>query len=270
MLNVSNYLAAKQVFTRTSFLPNVSHEIAMGMEGPSLAGILIARIMEKAGSDMELQNILLRELNEHIRGRNGDDGASQANIKLADALRGYTSTGKIAGSTRTMIIAETMRIAQLCQCLPFSGDPVADWVLVRNLLSSSQVDAIRQVGIDAQYLRLLRKGALLNSGLSTLWRSRANYVGAANLVRNALTQEHFTATASSMKGIHVMTMHKSKAKEFSEVIIYEGLHAGKIAITDKGQGVLDQSRLALRVAITRAVTRTTILTPAGQRCPFLY
>jgi DNA helicase II / ATP-dependent DNA helicase PcrA len=270
MLATSDYLATKQTFSGNSFLPEISHEVAMGMEGPSLAGILIARLMEKAGSTMELQHIFLKDLYEHIRGRNGDNGASQVNIKLADALKSYTSTGTVSGSVRKAIIAETLRIAELCNRLTFSGDPITDWIMVRKLLSASQMDVVNQVGTDAQYLRLLRKGATLNAGLGLLWRTKGSYFGAANLVRTALTQEHFTATASSVKGIHLMTMHKSKAKEFSEVIIYEGLHSGRIAIVDKGQNVFEQSRLALRVAVTRAMTRTTILSPTGQNCPFLH
>jgi DNA helicase-2/ATP-dependent DNA helicase PcrA len=270
MLAVSDYLSASQRFTGNKSLPPVFHEVAMSMEGPSLAAVLIAQMLERAGSDLELQFSILKNLYEHIRGRNGDSVVSQTNIKLAQSLRDYTFTGKISGSTRKEIIAETLRIASLCQRLDFTGDPASDWIAVRKLLSSSQNDVVKQVALDAQFLRLLRKGTVLNSGLGTLWRDKGNYRGAVNLIRTALAQEHFTATVSNLKGIHLMTMHKSKAKEFDEVIIYEGLHSGRIAITDKGDNVLNQSRLALRVGVTRAIRRTTIITPLEKECPFLY
>ena len=270
MLGVSDYLAAKQTFPGNRFLPEISHEVAMSMEGPSLAAIIIARLMEKSGSDMELQFLFLNDLHEHIRGRNGDEVVGQTSLKLASALKEYTYTGKVSGSTRKHIIAETLRIASLSQKLKFSGDPAMDWLTVRKLLATSQSEVVQQVAIDAQYLRLLRKGAILNSGLGTLWRSKDSYSGACNLVRTALAQEHFSASTTIWKGIHVMTMHKAKAKEFDEVIIYEGLHAGRIAITGKGENVLNQSRLALRVAVTRAMKRTTIITPSEKNCPFLY
>ncbi|PZR39054.1 MAG: ATP-dependent helicase [Azospira oryzae] len=270
MLGVSDYLATRQILPGNRFLPEISHEVAMSMEGPSLAAIIIARLMEKSASDMELQFSLLNDLHEHIRGRNGDEVVAQGSLKLAGALKNYTLTNKVSGSTRKQIIGETLRIAALCQKLMFTGDPAIDWITVRKLLVTSQSEVIQQVAHDAKYLRLLRRGALLNSGLGTLWRSKGSYSGACNLVRNALAQEHFTASTTAWKGIHVMTMHKSKAKEFDEVIIYEGLHSGRIAIDGKGENVFNQSRLALRVAVTRAVKRTTIITPSEKNCPFLY
>lgn len=36
-------------------------------------------------------------------------------------------------------------------------------------------------------------------------------------------QEHFAAGQKDWRGIHLMTIHKSKGKEFDEVIIYDGL-----------------------------------------------
>jgi DNA helicase-2/ATP-dependent DNA helicase PcrA len=270
MLEVSDYLAVKQTFPGNRFLPEISHEVAMSMEGPSLAAIIIATLMEKSGSDMELQHSFLNNLYEHIRGRNGDSVVGQVSLKLASALKEYTVNGKALGSTRKAIISETLRIAQLCQKLKFTGDPATDWLTVRKILAASQSEVIQQVAIDAKYLRLLRKGAVLNSGLGTLWRSKVSYSGASNLVRTALAQEHFSAATAVWKGIHVMTMHKAKAKEFDEVIIYEGLHSGRIAIMDKGENVFSQSRLALRVGVTRAMKRTTIITPSEKNCPFLY
>jgi DNA helicase II / ATP-dependent DNA helicase PcrA len=66
-----------------------------------------------------------------------------------------------------------------------------------------------------------------------------------------------------------MTIHKSKGKEFSEVVIYEGSHQGKILRGNATELEKGQALLALRVAVTRAMRRTTILTPANDRCSFL-
>ena len=66
-----------------------------------------------------------------------------------------------------------------------------------------------------------------------------------------------------------MTIHKSKGKEFSEVIVYEGSHQGKILRGNATEREGAQALLALRVAVTRAMKRATILTPSNDRCPFL-
>ncbi|MEA2328299.1 MAG: ATP-dependent helicase UvrD/PcrA [Thermoanaerobaculia bacterium] len=66
-----------------------------------------------------------------------------------------------------------------------------------------------------------------------------------------------------------MTIHKSKGKEFDEVILYEGLYQGRFvsdSATDKEEA---QSRLAMRVGVTRARQRVTIITPASDPCRFL-
>ena len=65
-----------------------------------------------------------------------------------------------------------------------------------------------------------------------------------------------------------MTIHKSKGKEFDEVIIYDGLYQ-RIAKAPQDPKTCAQDRLALRVGVTRAIRRTTIVTPKRDSCPFL-
>jgi DNA helicase-2/ATP-dependent DNA helicase PcrA len=66
-----------------------------------------------------------------------------------------------------------------------------------------------------------------------------------------------------------MTIHKSKGKEFDEVIIYEGSHQGRIIRMNATQRDVAQARLTLRVAVARAMKRSTILTPSNDVCAFL-
>lgn len=66
-----------------------------------------------------------------------------------------------------------------------------------------------------------------------------------------------------------MTIHKSKGKEFDEVILYEGLYQGRFVREGASRREEAQSRLALRVGITRARRHATIVTPLKPACPFL-
>jgi len=63
-----------------------------------------------------------------------------------------------------------------------------------------------------------------------------------------------------------MTIHKSKGKEFDEVIVYEGCFQGRFVRANATDREFAQSRLALRVAITRAKKHATILTPQQYPC----
>lgn len=77
------------------------------------------------------------------------------------------------------------------------------------------------------------------------------------------------ASTKDWRGIHVMTMHKAKGKEFDEVFIYEGSHQGRIIRANAEPKDIAQARLALRVAVTRAMKRATILSPRNDVCAFL-
>lgn len=131
-------------------------------------------------------------------------------------------------------------------------------------------DALKQLAKDTLFIKLLHRGSVLQAGLAGLWREQSNYIGAVNLVRNALLQEHFSMTARVPKGVQLMTIHKAKGKEFDEVIIYEDVYNGKFLNKPTDPNEIHKSRLLLRVAVTRAMKRATILTPQQAKCPLLF
>jgi DNA helicase II / ATP-dependent DNA helicase PcrA len=152
-----------------------------------------------------------------------------------------------------------------------SGDPGEDWLSMRKLFQESEVGRLGcHRGGDAKYLRLLHRGSALRSRLNSLWRSSGSYFGATSEIRDALLQEYLLSGAKDWKGVHVMTMHKSKGKEFDEVVIYEGRYQHRIVAENASADRTMQARRNLRVAATRAKKRTTVLTPeADGRCPLL-
>lgn len=100
-----------------------------------------------------------------------------------------------------------------------------------------------------------------------MWKDCGQYKDARRAVDTALTQEHFSMTNRIYKGVIVMNIHKSKGKEFDEVIIWEDLH--KPIIYSSGGNISQQDKLTLRVAVTRAKSRTTLMTPKSQPCILL-
>lgn len=264
MLAVSDYLDST-----TDHLPALSHEVALDTEGPALAASVIAILLEGSAAVETTAGNLIRELCSHIRGRRGNTPPTQADLQLTSALLKYLETGSVRGAKRQRIVADCIRIGEMRHQLQHSGDPSADWLAVRKLLADSTEDTLQQVAEDAKYLRLLHKGAALRASLGLLWRTHRSYLGASTAVRDALLQEHFSASTRIWHGVHVMTIHKSKGKEFEEVLIYEGVHQGRILRDDVTDRERAQARLSLRVAVTRAKQRTTILTPKQAPRPFL-
>jgi DNA helicase-2/ATP-dependent DNA helicase PcrA len=270
MLDLSDFLSNEQTYSNTTKLPVVVHEVALETSGPALAAVTIAGLLEGAATKIEIAHRMINDLCGHIRGRKGgNDTVAQGELQLAGALGNYVGSGAIRGAKRKLVVDECIRIATERHALPLSGDPAEDWLIIRQLVSSSAADTVQKVAADARYLRLLHKGAVLRASLSDLWKRNGDYSGAVILVRDALLQEHFSASVKEWNGVHVMTIHKSKGKEFDEVIVYEGSHQGRFIRANADDKALAQARLTLRVAVTRAMKRSTILTPKHDVCPFL-
>lgn len=264
MLAVSDYLLLPE-----DGLPVVYHDVALDTEGPCLSASLIAGLLEGEGQSEAVVRRLLLDLSSHMRGRNGGNTPTQADLKLLAALSTFLESGTIRGKNRQQLLSDARQIAEKRRQLTFSGDPGDDWLSVKALLEEVASEPLRQVAEDAKYLRLLHKGASLRAKLGELWRNNGSYEGATTAVRDALLQEHFSVSTKSWIGVHVMTIHKSKGKEFDEVLIYEGTHQGRIVRQNTTESEIAQARLSLRVAVTRAKLRATILTPKNDACPFL-
>lgn len=262
MLDLSDYLSSE-----ADGLPQLNHDVAMDAEPPALAASVIAALLE-GGKAGEVASRVLTALCSHIRGRRGGRVTPQGELDLAGALNTFLTTGHIVGAKRRRTVSEVQRIALECEQMVMTGDPGEDWLRIRQMLEGSSADALRQVAMDAKYLRLLRRGSVLRSGLGVLWRTQGNYRGALEAVRDALLQEHFASAQNDWRGIHLMTIHKSKGKEFDEVVIYDGVYQ-RIARNPRDGKSAAQDLLALRVAVTRAIRRASILTPKKDPCPFL-
>lgn len=266
MLAVSDYLQGEQTIGTRRFF-TINHEVAVDAEGPSLAGVAIGRLIERVTEDSDRAVCeLLSDLCAHVVGRKGTRPVSKAESSLIDGLKAFMESGRVRGSRRQQVIDDCRRVVDLVDKLDFVGDPFQDWISVRDLIQESESDVMRLIADDARYLRFLHKGAQLRTRLSNIWREQGNYVGACDAVKNAFVQEHFLAKSQEPRGVHVMTIHKSKGKEFDEVVIYEGQFADRIVRDPSSEVSLAQARLSLRVAISRAKKRVTILTSSQSPC----
>lgn len=259
MFSVSAYLSRQ-----TSLAP-IYHEVAIDPNGPSLAGIVITGLMEPVQFN-QLQ-ITGTDIINHIKGRSGER-VSEVNLAFVNAIANYLHNGKITGKKREQFLTEIGNIIEKRKQLILSGVPENDWLAVRRLFQDCKSEYLKNVFEDAKYLRLLNKGAILSERLSAKWRLSQNYDGAKAAIEDALLQEHFIAAQTSYKGVHVMTLHKSKGKEFDEVFIWEDYH-NPLVHRDSDEKQLNESRYLLRVGATRARERTTFLTVASQPCILL-
>jgi DNA helicase-2/ATP-dependent DNA helicase PcrA len=130
MLAVSDSFAAD-----ANGLPPLIHDVALDQEGPALAGLLLAGLLDGDRSPELITQRLLNDLCNHIRGRRGNDQPPQAELQLTGAISSFLSTGKIRGKNRELIITEAARIAGASVSLVHSGDPARDWLTCVSYLS---------------------------------------------------------------------------------------------------------------------------------------
>ncbi len=270
MLTVSEFLTGRQILNNTRRFPTIHHEVGIDAEGPALAGVAIGRLMECSDETCDVAaRMLLEDLCGHIVGRKGGRPASKAELQLIDGLRTYLQESRIRGKKRQRIVADCTGIAEQVAATEFTGDPFADWIRVRDIIEEAESKEVQAIAWDAKYLKFLRKGSQLRLKLAGLWKSHGTYSGATDAVQNAFIHEHFVAKSQEPRGVHVMTIHKSKGKEFDEVVVYEGIHADRIVRQPDEEDVVAQARLSLRVAVSRARKRVTILTSEQKRCELL-
>lgn len=147
--------------------------------------------------------------------------------------------------------------------IKLGGEPVGDWAAARRVLE--RIDATNAVGVAAQLIRLHRATDALASELMDLWQRTGTYVGAAALVRRTLDQERLLSAERDPSGCMLMSMHKSKGREFDAVVLVEGTWGSSFLDESREAPPFEASRRLLRVAITRARHFVTLVRRRGAR-----
>jgi DNA helicase-2/ATP-dependent DNA helicase PcrA len=168
-----------------------------------------------------------------------------------------------------------VELVGVARALELTGDPGKDWLLVKGALRASTQPLIAAVAGHLDYLVAFNRGKRIAARLSAMWTESGCYVDARGALDAALAEDQLLGGPEDLSGIHVMTIHKSKAKQFDGVIILrEGQPRGR------GQWVSSflwrgdvppyhRSRKILRVAITRARKHVLILEPPYPPCRLL-
>ncbi|MFJ1618252.1 3'-5' exonuclease [Streptomyces sp. NPDC088251] len=100
-------------------------------------------------------------------------------------------------------------------------------------------------------LRLLKATDLLAWVLMEAWDA-TSYTDAAGAVRRALGNESLVGSQQESADVSLMSMHRSKGKEFDSVVIVEGIYSSKLLEAQWDAKRTDEARRLLRVTITRA------------------
>jgi DNA helicase-2/ATP-dependent DNA helicase PcrA len=161
------------------------------------------------------------------------------------------------------------------KALQLTGDPGKDWLQIKRLLRESNQEELSRIANDLDYLVAFNRGKRIATALSEMWINEGVYLRAREALNTALVEDQLLAGVDDLRGIHVMTIHKSKAKQFDAVII---MREGQCLGPKKWQSSLiwrddpvpyHRSRKILRVGITRARVHVLMLEPHYPACPIL-
>ena len=261
MLQTSNYFSSKE-----GNLPKIDHDVSIDSEGPELTGILFATLLERKASSEDLKKQIISHVINHLKGCT----PNKQKLFLAQALEKYLNENKIRGKRRLKLIEEIHLISDEIFRYKFIGSPLDDWQ--RNLeifQKYSKEEILKNIITDVKYVRLLHKGSYLREKLNLSWRKHGYYYDARKIFQQAIQKESFSSTVKNLAKINIMTIHKSKGKQFNEVFLFEGFNRGRFIRNPRDKKNIAQSRLMLRVAVTRAKNKATILTPKNKKCEIL-
>jgi DNA helicase-2/ATP-dependent DNA helicase PcrA len=156
----------------------------------------------------------------------------------------------------------------------FSGDPARDWNRIKRALRDVGDGDMTEVAKNLDYLVAFNRGKRISGGLGAVWARDGQYTDAREVLDTALSQDQILGGVDDPPGVQVMTVHKSKGKQFDGVIVVrEGRFEGKQMVSSLvwwgDQAPHHRSRKILRVAITRAKVHTLMLGPIYPACPIV-
>lgn len=164
---------------------------------------------------------------------------------------------------RNGVPANFLEMLRMLRSYGFSGEPRSDWLHARRLLADCRAKPLAEIAGYAEQLVAFQRGQRIARALAELWQSRGDYQGARVVLDGAIAAEQLLSGGNDLGGIHVMTAHKSKGKEFDAVVIFDDPNSCPL-IYCREPVPYRRSRKLARVAITRARHHVLILTDASR------
>lgn len=240
----------------------IKHRVVVDETAVVLATRVIAFCLEPIKIPLYSTAIALELIADLYKAR-GDSAKALKLIGYARKIRQRTSCGNAKCPPGLQQILLKLHDKQL------TGKPTVDWMTVRRIFGGSGIQELELVAREVAYLMTFNRGRRISDSLAEVWHRNGTYDGARKLIEKAISEDQIMGGDEGLIGINVMTMHKSKGKEFDGVIL---LHLGNNISPfspDKEPVPKMKSRRLLRVAITRAKHHVLLLTDAYQKSELL-
>lgn len=255
---VSDALREERSFNGAIYKP-VNHAVTWDAELAAAAASVVASVLEwpQHAPDVAAA-ITLQAMADFYDMKNAEHpsgSASQAAVSFRKASEDVKSAKAPRSNAGKSIVAASDAGVVL------SGSPVEDWRRAQAILTGTpQLDEVHK---HSRLVRLFRASGEIGPQLADQWSETGTYGRARDVVRRAIDRARLVSVRSDPRGVVLMTMHKSKGKEFDGVVLVEGTHSGMFLDDRNEEAPYHASRRLIRVGITRARSRVVILRPKG-------
>ncbi|HNY69997.1 MAG TPA: ATP-dependent helicase [Syntrophorhabdus sp.] len=243
---------------KTQKFSPVEHDVLWDPDLSAAAAQVVGSIMEwPVKRQVNAVRDTLRTIANYYRIKNAGK-PSQASAKNAKKYEDAATSLDNGKAPKINAAKQLITFAE--EELEYTGDPVSDWRLARNVLLATK--DLNELYREVRLVRLFRATDALGGGLSKLWLEKGSYDSAADEVKRILDKQQLLAGDRDPKGCVLMNMHQAKGKEFDAVVLVEGLYVSRF-FDEREAPLYPESRRLLRVAITRARSYVMIVRPAG-------
>lgn len=249
----------------------IPHKVLFDEAEVLVAARLAAFLLEPKTDSSHLNDIALTlELLADVKRARGGKTA----IQNAKQLLLWAAAVRQGKRPRARLVSTVADLVTSSRAMPLCGNPAVDWLSVKRTLRNNADTAISRIASSLDYLVAFNRGKRISASLSRMWSDNGSYVSARAALDSALMEDQIISGMEELTGIHVMTIHRSKGKQFDGVIILRegqrGASGWSSSLIWRGdESPYPRSRKILRVAITRAIKHVLILDPVYPNCPIL-
>lgn len=237
---------------------SIPHRVLIDEASVLLSSRMVAFLLEprrpEASALLDLADAL--DLAASVfKARGGDGNLTQAQRMAISANESRAGKTPRANGVSAKLLAAL----GLLRAHAFSGDPKRDWIAARRMLHEAGANPLQDIAKDAEQLIVFQRGHRIAAGLAELWQTQGHYRNARVTLDMALAEDQLLSGGNDLRGIHVMTVHKAKGKEFDAVIIFDDPNSSPLLFS-KEDAPHPRCRKLLRVGITRARHHVLMLT----------
>lgn len=228
----------------------IPHRVAIDEASVLLSSRMVAYLLEPRRQAQEelldvAEGLELAATVFRARGKNSNLAVAQRLAASAIQSRNGTAPRARGAAARLLVALRQLRQHE------FTGEPKRDWLDARRALHDAGGDQLQSIAQDAEQLIAFQRGRRIASSLADLWQTTGTYKGARDALDAALAEDQLLSGGSDLRGIHVMTIHKAKGKEFDAAILFDDPNSSPL-LSSQENAPHPRSRKLVRVGITRA------------------